>query len=119
MSQVKMKTVEVPVAITPGGNVTGENFPIYNICPHTFVDLSHLQPGTDEWLHTFSIKLPNERHVTLCVMQTAPNEVCVDVQFYKDGERTKAKAIGFADGTSQCIKDMNLYAVVVNDGGNE
>lgn len=40
----------------------------FNDCDHYVVDMSHLQPGSGNWLNTISIKLPNENSVTICVM---------------------------------------------------
>jgi hypothetical protein len=94
-------------------------YPRFNDCKHTFVDLSHLDPQKGEFMHTFSIKLPNNHYVTLCVMQSGKDESCVDVQFYRGNSRIPAKVIGFMNGTADVIEDKMLYSAVVNQSGEE
>ncbi|OXB94832.1 hypothetical protein [Parageobacillus galactosidasius] len=100
-------------------NTNTYEYPRFNDCKHTFVDLSHLDPQKGEFMHTFSIKLPNNHYVTLCVMQSGKEESCVDVQFYRGSSRIPAKAIGFMNGTADIIKDKMLYTIVVDQSGEE
>ena len=94
-------------------------YPCFNDCEHTFVDLSHLDPQKGEFMHTFSIKLPNDYYITLCVIQSGKDESCVDVQFYRGSSRIPAKAIGFMNGTADVIEDKMLYSIVANQSVEE
>lgn len=87
----------------------------YNDCEHTCMDLSHLGKN-GEWMHTLSLKLPNGRLATICVMQMG-TETCLDTRFH--GENLKTKTLGMSPGRSEVIKDLNVYAVICNDKKKE
>jgi hypothetical protein len=63
--------------------------PKFNDCNHYVVDMSHLRGSNTEiayddrdWMNTIVIQLPFGLSMTLCVMQTGKNEVCVDTAFH-------------------------------------
>lgn len=92
-----------------------KGYPSFNDCGHYIVDMSHLQPGSGNWLNTISIKLPNENSVTICVMQTCKDETCIDTKFHGDSIKD-TEVIGFGgDDKGNClIKNHNLYAVIAH-----
>jgi hypothetical protein len=119
MKKVEMETVsktEVKLRRDTGLDNIGE-YPMFNECEHTIVDLEHLRSEGEEWMHTFSVKLPNGRFVTMCVMQPSESQSCIDVRFSRDEEKEKTWAVGFKNGSSQNIKDSNLYSVVCDVKG--
>jgi hypothetical protein len=87
-----------------------KEYPIFNECSHTMVDLSEFRTEGNDWKHTFSVKLPNGRFVTMCVMQPSEHQSCVDVKYH--GDNISTRAVGFKDGTSDSIKDKSLYTVI-------
>lgn len=110
---MKILTVDkdvVKLSKEQGEKLFGE-YPIFNDCEHTVVDLSHLRVD-EEWMHTLSVKLPNDRYVTLCVMQASDTMTCVDVQYTRDEEKDRTWAVGFKDGQSESMGDNNLFTVV-------
>lgn len=102
--------------------LTPEGYPTFNTNAHTLIDLSEelIDPESKHHAHTLSIKLPHSRYVTLCVMQPAESQNCVDVEYFKDGgtpaDEVKdwtTRAMGFSK--TQGLKhfnDMGLYTVV-------
>jgi hypothetical protein len=86
-------------------------YPIFNICAHTTLDMSHLKAGEDDnWNHTLSIKVDDDRYVTVCVMKSSKmnQEVCVDVEFYSG----KTRVLGMKEGKTDRISDTKLVAVI-------
>lgn len=91
----------------------GGEYPIYNNFDHTIIDMSNLRSEGSDWGHTLSIKLPNGNFATLCVMQCADDQSCIDARFY-GGNIKEHKVLGFREGKSQSIKDQGTYALVLD-----
>ena len=90
---------------------TYNGYPLFNGCDHTMVDLSELKFGTDNWMHTLSIKIAEDKYATVCVMKSGSDEDNLDIKVYGEGYN-KSRAIGFAPGKHETIEDMNLYTVI-------
>ena len=91
-----------------------KGYKTFNECIHYIADMSHLESGTDDWMNTVSIKLPNGRQATLCLMQCSPSMFNIDISIDKN-ESDEIKAIRFHDGTADLIKGDGTYAVIVED----
>jgi hypothetical protein len=87
-------------------------YPIFNDFDHTTLDMTQIKNGTDNWGQTLSIKLDEERYVTLSVMKLIGEEICIDVKFHGDKEKFKTKAINFINGNSQSIEDLGTLALI-------
>jgi hypothetical protein len=76
--------------------------------------MSHLDPRTDDWMNTISIKLPNDIFMTLCVMQTGKDEACVDASFY--GENLKDHRVFGIGGEGKDVNvfNKNIYALIAH-----
>lgn len=86
-------------------------YPTFNTCNHTTLDMSHLTANTDDYQHTLSIKLDDDRYVTVCVMKVNDEvkEICLDIMFHGEG---KTRALSFKEGTSKSIDEVGLLAVI-------
>lgn len=94
-----------------------EGYPTFNKCNHYVVDMSHLDPRTEDWMNTISLKLPNGLFATLCVMQTSKDEICIDTKFHGDNlKEHRVYAIGEkGEGTS--VYNKNIYALIAHSKG--
>lgn len=102
-------------------DITFRGYPLFNKCSHTLVDLSELDPKTEDWMHTFSVKLPNGRFVTLNIQQCSETQSCVDVKFYNEiEEENKSYAFRMENGSTKAIEGENgLYAIVSDKKGDK
>lgn len=111
LESLKKKSEQGHNIVTTAGGFN--QYPVFNNCDHYLVDMSDMRSEPDgEWMNTISIKLPNDKYVTVCVMQPSDNQSCLDIRYY--GEDLKTRAIGFKDGRSQSIEESNLYTVVAD-----
>lgn len=95
-----------------GAKQTG--YPTWNQCNHYIVDMSHLNPRTDDWMNTISIKLPNDNFVTLCVMQSGKDETCIDAAFHGENiSEHRVYAMG-GEGKDLNVYNKNIYALIAN-----
>jgi hypothetical protein len=95
--------------------------PTFNVCNHYEVDMSHLRAGRegdigDDWMNTIVVNLPFGNTLTLCVMQTGGNEVCVDTAFH--GDNLKDHRV-YPMGGDNVDKDKpnnnrNIYALIAH-----
>jgi hypothetical protein len=93
-----------------------KGYKVYQHCPHYLVDMSHLSPKTEDWMNTISIKLPNDRFVTLCVIQASETQTCVDIDYHaRESKTDKVWAMKFEDGTGETIKGNGLYTVIIDN----
>jgi hypothetical protein len=93
------------IAIVNGG------YPIFNECDHTTLDMSHTKNGSENYMHTLSIKLQDGQFITINVMKLSGNETNIDMKAY--GENEFVKAINFKDGSSQRIEDVGTLALYI------
>jgi hypothetical protein len=108
---MKFDKIEVDIQKNKKQGDAGE-YPVFNKCNHTLIDMSDLRDtAMDDWMHTLSIKLPNDKFVTLCIMQPSDNQSCIDMKFYGEG---KHRVIGFKDGSSKSLNDQGLYSLVMD-----
>lgn len=93
-------------------------YPLFNGFDHTTIDLTDLRSGTPNWGHTLSVKLPNNQQVTLSIMQTSPEEQCIDIQFYDNGVKNDdLRALGFSPKANHNFKGVPLVTVINKTGG--
>ncbi|RJG21366.1 hypothetical protein [Paenibacillus thiaminolyticus] len=87
----------------------------FNGCMHYLVDMSHLTPKDEaDWMNTISIKLPNDRYVTVCVMQPGLDQSCLDIFFHTDeNHEDNVRAICLAKGKFQKIEGKGLYTIII------
>lgn len=89
-------------------------YPTFNKCNHYLVDMSHLNPRTDDWMNTISIELPNGNFVTMCVMQSGEDESCIDVAFHGNNLKDhRVYAMG-GEGEDANIYNKNIYALIAH-----
>lgn len=91
--------------------VKNSDYPAFNGGNHYLVDMSHLDPRTEDWMNTISIKLPNDNFITVCVMQTSKDESCIDTQFHGDNIK-EHRVLGLGGGTETSIYNKNIYALI-------
>ncbi|MGG4105186.1 hypothetical protein AAXB25_14815 [Paenibacillus lautus] len=88
-------------------------YPTFNNCNHYLVDMSHLDSGTDDYMNTISIKLPNGNFATLCVMQTSKDETCIDAKFHGENiAEHRVYAMGGGEGRDTNVWNKNIYALI-------
>lgn len=88
-------------------------YPKWNDCNHYLVDMSHLDPKTEDWMNTISVKLPNGNYVTFCVMQTSKDETCVDCAFH--GENLKDhRVLAMGEGGDVNAWNKSIYALIAH-----
>ena len=102
-------------------NLINEEYPSFNRCGHTTIDLSNISEVEDENMHTLSIKLNKDSFLTLCVMPiNGGNYLNIDVKLHTPDEREN-KLIHFArveesPGGSRkndtSIDNLNLLALI-------
>lgn len=90
--------------------IVNGGYPTFNTCAHTTLDLSHLEDGTENWMQTLSIKLPNGTYATVCVMEMG-NQVCMDLKYHGEG---KTRIAEFKNGTSRDMPDCGLVALILD-----
>lgn len=89
-------------------------YPTFNSCNHYLVDMSHLDPKTDDWMNTISIELPNGNFVTMCIMQPGSDETCIDVKFHGNNLKDhRVYAIG-GEGGDVNIYNKSIYALIAH-----
>lgn len=76
--------------------------------------MSHLKPGTKDWMNTISVKLPNDIFVTLCVMQTSPDEICIDTKFHGPNLKDHRVMTFGGRGEDYIVRDKNIYALIAH-----
>lgn len=91
-----------------------DGYPTFNTCNHYVVDMSHLNPKTEDWMNTISIKLPNDNYVTLCVMQTSKDESCIDAKFHGDNLKNHRVIAFGGDGDNVIALDKSIYALIAH-----
>lgn len=91
-----------------------KNYPAFNRCNHYLVDMSHLDPKTEDWMNTISVKLPNGNYVTFCVMQTSKDESCIDTKFH--GSNLKDHRVYAMGGEDDDVNVYNkdIYALIAH-----
>ena len=93
----------------------GGEFPIFNTCTTTFVDLQNVQDLSKENdLHTISIRLPNGDYLTVALVPYSGEngDGCVDIQYHGD---KSTRVIGFKQGRNASIIDdpkMKFHTLV-------
>lgn len=95
-------------------------YPTWNTCNHHTVDMSHLDHHTDDYMSTISIKLPNGLYATVCIMQHADRQVCLDVAMH--GENLQQHHVdpmgdgrdGLPYDKAQPNYNRNIYAVIAD-----
>ena len=91
-----------------------KNYPSFNRCNHYLVDMSHLDPKTEDWMNTISVKLPNSNYVTFCVMQTSKDESCIDTKFHGNNLKDhRVYAIGGEDDDVN-VYNKDIYALIAH-----
>lgn len=91
---------------------TLKGYPMFNDCSHTLIDLSGLREEDNDWMHTLSVKLPDGKFVTMCVMRPDDEHSCVDLRVHGDGEH---RVEGFEGGVSESVDNKGLYSLIMND----
>ena len=77
---------------------TFKGFPLYNSCPHAFIDLSvpaEESTADSDMMHTLSVKLPNGQFVTFTVISHERIDAgtgTIDMKYHGHGE---TKVIAF------------------------
>lgn len=90
-----------------------KGLPVWNDCNHYEVDMSHLRAKQEDWMNTIVVKLPFGNTLTLCVMQTGGNEVCVDSAFHGDNiEKHRVYAMGGGEERDTNVYNKNIYALI-------
>lgn len=89
-------------------------YPTFNKCNHYLVDMSHLNPRTEDWMNTISVKLPNNNFVTFCVMQTSKDETCIDTAFHGDNLKNHRVLAMGGEGPDANIYNKNIYALIAH-----
>lgn len=89
-------------------------YPIFNTCNHYLVDMSHLDPKSDDWMNTISVKLPNNNYVTFCVMQTSNDESCIDVKFHGDNLKDHRVYAFGQEGEDVNVYNKSIYALIAH-----
>lgn len=102
-------------------NLINGEYPTFNRCGHTTIDLSSISKMEDENMHTLSLKLTEDSFLTLCVMPiNEGNYLNIDVKLHTSDEREN-KLIHFArleesPGGSRendiNINNLNLVALI-------
>lgn len=113
MSELHDQTQLVFYNCTPE-NAKKKGYPTFNECNHYTVDMSHLKPGTDDWMNTISVKLPNGNFVTFCVMQTSPDETCVDTKFHGENLKDHRVMTFGGSGEDYIVPNKNIYALIAH-----
>lgn len=110
--QKEQKGVDFP--IVNGG------YPTFNTCAHTTLDMSNaIDHASPDYQQTLSIKLEEDRYVTICVMKLGADskgkivdserQICLDIKFHGEG---KTRLMTFTNGRSQSLQDFGLLGVI-------
>ena len=91
-----------------------KGYPTFNGCNHYLVDMSHLNPRTEDWMNTISVKLPNGNYITFCVMQTSKDETCVDTKFHGDNLKDHRVLAMGGEGKDENVYNKNIYALIAH-----
>lgn len=89
-------------------------YPTFNKCNHYLVDMSHLDPKTNDWMNTISIELPNGNFVTLCVMQPSKDESCIDVKFHGNNLKDHRVYAFGGEGDDANVYNKSIYALIAH-----
>ena len=89
-------------------------YPTFNTCNHYLVDMTHLDFKEKDWMNTISIKLPNGNFVTMCVMQTSPDESCIDVKFHGNNLKDHRVYAFGGEGNDANIYNKSIYALIAH-----
>ncbi|EJW14060.1 hypothetical protein M5X00_26430 [Paenibacillus alvei] len=94
-----------------------KGLPVFNGCNHYEIDMSHLrgrhEDGHEDWMNTIVVKLPFGNALTLCVMQTGGNEVCIDSAFHGDNlDEHRVYAMGGGQEKDTNVYNKNIYALI-------
>lgn len=91
-------------------------FPTHNRCNHYVVDMSHLKQGSGDWMNTIVVKLPFGNFLTICLMQTGFDEVCMDTVIHGDNVLDKRMLGMDVTGVDE-IRGKNAFILVVKAKG--
>lgn len=100
-------------------STTFHGFPLFNPCPHTFIDLSgpNEDPAATPIMQTLSVKLPNGEYVTFSVISQERIEAgagCIDIKYHGNG---KTRVIAFTPNgqPDQQAKTDMLYTFMYSN----